>query len=166
VSLRYFNAAGASERNGEDHDPETHFVPNVLRAALGRGPVTLFGDDYPTPDGTPVRDYIHVLDLADAHLRALEATAGSSGPVALVCNLGSGTGFTLRQVLAAADAVVGRPIPTHQGPRRRGDPAVLVASAERARELLGWRPVHSTLEQMVGSAWAWRERNPDGYADR
>jgi len=157
VSLRYFNVAGASERNGEDHDPETHLIPNVLIAMEKGRPVTLFGDDYPTPDGTPIRDYIHVLDLADAHLAALEATA-SGDPrtdAALVCNLGSGGGFSVREVLAAAQEVTGKPVPHTVGPRREGDPPVLVASIERAAEVLDWRPRRSTLQEMIGSAWAW-----------
>jgi len=157
VALRYFNVAGASERFGEDHDPETHLIPNLLRAAESSDPVTLFGDDYPTPDGTPVRDYIHVLDLADAHLAALERTA-SMQPGGSVCNLGSGGGFSVREVLAGAEAAIGQPVPHVFGPRRAGDPPVLVASNERAREVLGWAPVRSTLPEMIGSAWAWRRR--------
>jgi UDP-glucose 4-epimerase len=166
VSLRYFNAAGASERNGEHHDPETHLVPNVLRAALGMGGLTLFGEDYDTPDGTAIRDYIHVLDLARAHLLALEATGAPAGAGALVCNLGTGTGFSIRQVLAAAEAAVGHPIAVRSGPRRAGDPPVLVAASARARDLLGWSPQRGSLEEIIGSAWAWRRRHPDGYADR
>jgi UDP-glucose 4-epimerase len=161
VSLRYFNAAGATASNGEDHQPETHLIPNLMAAALGRREVTLFGDDYPTPDGTPVRDYIHVADLADAHLLALDATAEGEGGEAY--NLGSGRGFSVREVLAAAESVVGRPIPHGVGPRRPGDPPVLVASAERAQQRLGWRPRRGSLEEMVGSAWAWAQRHPDGY---
>jgi len=166
VSLRYFNAAGASEANGEDHDPETHFIPTILRAAQAGTAVTLFGDDYATQDGTPIRDYIHVLDLADAHLRALVASSDESDPPAVVCNLGTGSGFSLRQVLAAAEVVIGRPLQTRIGARRAGDPPVLVASAERARERLGWSPKHGTLEEIIGSAWDWRQRHPRGYADR
>ena len=140
VSLRYFNVAGATERNGELHDPETHLIPNLLRAAETGEPITLFGDDYPTPDGTCIRDYIHVADLADAHLVALEATAPDDPrtDAALVCNLGIGAGFSVRQVVDAAAAVVGRPIPETMGPRRAGDPPILVAAADRAREVLGW----------------------------
>jgi UDP-glucose 4-epimerase len=171
VTLRYFNVAGASERNGEDHDPETHLIPNVLRAAMGGPALTLFGEDYPTPDGTPIRDYIHVLDLADAHLLALEATApgdprtgtAAGGALPVVCNLGNGGGFSVREVLTAAERVIAKPIPHSVGPRREGDPPILVASAERAAELLGWRPSRPTLEEMIGSAWAWRQRNPAGY---
>ena len=167
VSLRYFNVAGATDRVGEVHEPETHLIPNLLLAADGRGePVTLFGADYPTPDGTCVRDYIHVVDLADAHLRALEATAAGDERTAqpLVCNLGSGGGFSVLEVLAAAESVVGRPIPHMPGPRRAGDPPVLVASAARAESVLGWRPQRSTLEEMIGSAWEWRRRHSDGYS--
>jgi UDP-glucose 4-epimerase len=130
--------------------------------------MTLFGDDYPTPDGTCIRDYIHVADLADAHLRAIEATAAGdprTADGAVVCNLGNGDGFSNRQVIGAAEAVVGRPIPLEVGPRRPGDPPVLVAAADRAAELLDWRPQHPTLESMVGSAWAWRRANPEGYRD-
>jgi UDP-glucose 4-epimerase len=165
VSLRYFNAAGASQANGEDHDPETHLIPNVLAAAGGGEPVTLFGDDYPTPDGTPIRDFVHVLDIADAHVRALEATERNDGPAFLACNLGSGSGFSVRDVLAAAELVVGRPIPVRVGPRRAGDPPVLVARVDRARDALGWTARHDTLEAMIESAWAWRRRHPDGYGD-
>jgi UDP-glucose 4-epimerase len=164
VILRYFNVAGATDRLGEIHRPETHLVPNVLAAAAGGSPLTVFGDDYPTPDGTPIRDYIHVSDLADAHLVALEATAASSDEP-LVCNLGTATGFSVREVLATAEAVVGRPIPHAVGPRRGGDPPVLVASNARAREVLGWVPRRSTLEAMIGSAWAWRQAHPEGYGD-
>ena len=165
VSLRYFNAAGASQANGEHHDPETHLIPNVLAAAGGGEPVTLFGDDYPTPDGTPIRDFVHVLDIADAHVRALEATERNDGPAFLACNLGSGTGFSVREVLTAAELVVGRPIPVQVGPRRPGDPPILVAAIDRARETLGWTARHGTLEAMIESAWAWRRRHPDGYRD-
>jgi UDP-glucose 4-epimerase len=168
VSLRYFNVAGATAERGEDHDPETHLIPNLIRAVAAPGrPVTIFGDDYPTPDGTCIRDYIHVADLADAHLLALEATSPGDARAAqpLVLNLGSGDGFSVKEVLAAAERVVGRPIPQTIGPRRTGDPAVLVAAASRAAEILGWRPTRSTLDEMVGSAWEWRRRHPDGYRD-
>jgi UDP-glucose-4-epimerase GalE len=172
VSLRYFHVAGASERTGEVHRPETHLIPNVLAAIEGTGPaLTIYGDDYPTPDGTCLRDYIDVRDLADAHLRALEATApgdertGVAGGLAelLVCNLGTGGGFSVREVLAAAERVTGQPVPHRMGPRRPGDPAVLVASAARAAAVLGWRPAHATLEAMIEAAWAWRRANPAGY---
>ena len=168
VSLRYFNVAGATERLGEDHDPETHLVPNVLAAAAGTGhELTLYGDDYPTADGTCVRDYIDVADLADAHLRALEATdpADARTDEPLVCNLGSGGGFSVRDVIEAAERVVGLPVPYAVGPRRAGDPAILVATIDRAAEVLGWRPTRSNLEAMIGSAWAWRRRHPAGFED-
>ena len=163
VSLRYFNVAGASEQNGEVHDPETHLIPNVLRAAETGQPITLFGDDYPTPDGTCIRDYIHVADLADAHLLALEATARDDERTneALVCNLGIGAGFSVRQVVDAASRVVGRAIPETTGPRRAGDPPVLVAEVKRAHEVLGWTAARTELEGMIGSAWEWRRRNLD-----
>ena len=165
VSLRYFNVAGATVANGEVHDPETHLVPNILRAVEGGPRLTVFGDDYPTPDGTPIRDYIHVRDLADAHLLALEATAPGDArtDAPLVCNLGSGDGFSVRQVIETAESIVGRPIPRTVGPRRAGDPPVLVASSARAERVLGWRAARSTLEEMIGSAWAWRRAHPGGY---
>ena len=168
VSLRYFNVAGATERSGELHDPETHLIPNVLRAAETGEPITLFGDDYPTPDGTCIRDYIHVADLADAHLAALEATAPDDPRTdsALVCNLGIGAGFSVLQVVDAAAAVVGRRIPETMGPRRAGDPPVLVASADRAHAVLGWTAARPTLEEMIGSAWAWRRANLDATGAR
>jgi UDP-glucose 4-epimerase len=152
VSLRYFNVAGASERYGERHDPETHLIPNVLGAARGGPPLTIFGDDYPTADGTAIRDYIHVLDLADAHIAALALT-GEMAPGQEICNLGSGSGFSVKQVLDAASVIVGRPIPHEFGPRRAGDPPALVAANDRADELLGWRPERGTLREMIGSAW-------------
>jgi UDP-glucose 4-epimerase len=130
--------------------------------------VTIFGADYPTPDGTCIRDYIHVSDLADAHLRAIEATARDDSRTsggAVICNLGNGGGFSNLEVLAAAERVVGRGIPHEVGQRRPGDPAVLVASADRAAEILGWRPRRPSIDDMVGSAWAWRQSHPDGYAD-
>ncbi len=174
VILRYFNVAGATERLGEVHRPETHLIPNVLLAAEGGPALTLFGEDYPTPDGTPVRDYIHVADLADAHLAALLATDPSdarTGPLGggptepVIANLGTSAGFSVKQVLQAAEAVVGAPIPHTVGPRRPGDPPVLVASNARAREVLGWTPRRSTLPEMIGSAWAWRRAHPNGYGD-
>ncbi len=173
VALRYFNVAGATERHGEQHDPETHLIPNVLAAAeLGR-PVTVFGADYPTPDGTNVRDYIHVRDLADAHLAAIEATADDDPRTddaaapgdrrrgrAVALNLGSEAGFSVREVIAAAERVVGRPIDAELGPRRAGDPPILVAANGRAREVLGWTPRLGSLDEMIGSAWAWRRARP------
>lgn len=166
ISLRYFNVAGATARVGEWHVPETHLIPNVLAAAQGRIPeVVVYGDDYPTPDGTCIRDYIHVADLAEAHLAALEATAPNDPRTAepLVCNLGTERGYSVREVLAAAEAIVGRPIPSRVGPRRPGDPPILVASNRRAAELFGWRPVRSSLEEMIGSAWRWHQDHPAGY---
>jgi UDP-glucose 4-epimerase len=165
VSLRYFNVAGATSTLGEDHDPETHLIPNVLRAALGRSELTIFGDDYPTPDGTCIRDYIHVADLADAHRLAIEATTQGDPrtDVPLVCNLGSGGGFSIREVIAITAAVVGHEIPFSVGARRVGDPPVLVAQSTRATEILGWRPAHPTLEEMIDSAWAWRRAHSAGY---
>lgn len=161
VSLRYFNAAGASARFGEDHSPETHLIPLLLRAAIGTGPpVTLFGDDYPTRDGTGVRDYVHVLDLADAHIAALGALDGGSRVYNLGCG---GDGYTVKEVLDAARAVTGRSIPVKMGPRRPGDPARLVASSDRIRSDLGWAPKHQDLTTIVGDAWAWVQQHPHGY---
>ncbi|MGH3057641.1 MAG: UDP-glucose 4-epimerase GalE [Gaiellaceae bacterium] len=159
VSLRYFNVAGAYGPYGERHDPESHLVPLVLRAALGElEEVRIYGRDYPTPDGTAVRDYIHVRDLADAHLLALEAAAA---PGQRVYNLGNGRGFSVREVVEAARAVTGRPIPAVDAPRRPGDPPVLVASSELIRRELGWVPATPELETIVGDAWAWlRARSP------
>ena len=168
VSLRYFNVAGATDAIGEDHDPETHLIPAILGAAEAGRPVTIFGNDYPTRDGTNVRDYIHVADLADAHLRAIEATAPDDDRITdgfLVCNLGNGDGFTNLEVIEAAERAVGRSIPYEIGPRRAGDPPTLVASADRAADVLGWRPQRPTLDGIVGSAWAWRQHHPDGYPD-
>jgi UDP-glucose 4-epimerase len=164
VSLRYFNVAGASERFGEDHDPETHLIPNALKAYLGGKPLIIMGTDYPTRDGTPIRDYIHVSDLADAHLAALELT-GTLAPGIEIANLGSGSGFSVREVVAVAETTVGRPLPHEVGERRAGDPPVLVASNDKAAALLGWRPARGTLEEMIGSAWAWHEAHPNGYED-
>ena len=165
VTLRYFNVAGATDTIGEDHDPETHLIPNVLKAADGGAPLTVFGDDYPTPDGTCVRDYIHVSDLADAHLRALDATAPGDTRTdqALVCNLGNGDGFSVREVLDATARLSGHDVPHSIGPRREGDPPILVASAQRAAEVLGWRPRRPLLDEIIGSALEWRRRNPKGY---
>jgi UDP-glucose 4-epimerase len=156
AALRYFNVAGASVRNGEVHDPETHLIPNAITALLGGPPLNVWGDDYPTPDGTPIRDYLHVLDLADAHRIALEATTPGDArtDAMLICNLGSGRGFSVREVIAAVERVVGRPVPRVERPRRAGDPPELVAAIDRARDVLGWTPARSTLEEMIGSAWA------------
>jgi UDP-glucose 4-epimerase len=158
IALRYFNVAGASERNGERHDPETHLIPNLLIAAEHGAPFTLTGVDYPTPDGTTVRDYLHVVDLAEAHRLALEATGDRSGADGLLAlNLGSGRGFGVREVIAATEKVVGRSIDVREAARRGGDPPSLVANIDRVREVLGWRPTRSTLEEMVGSAFAERQ---------
>ncbi len=165
VALRYFNVAGATSTLGEDHRPESHLIPNVLAAALSGDPVALFGTDYPTPDGTCIRDYIHVEDLADAHLAALELTA-SLEPSTLTCNLGTAAGFSVREVFETAESVVGHQI-AHEWAERRGtgDPPALVASNERAREMLGWQPRRGSLAEIIGSAWAWRRAHPTGYAN-
>jgi UDP-glucose 4-epimerase len=152
VSLRYFNVAGASEHHGERHDPETHLIPNILRAARGGPELTIFGNDYPTADGTAIRDYIHVLDLAEAHMAALELTARME-PGQEICNLGSGSGFSVKQVLSAASDIVGAAVPHRFGPRRPGDPPVLIASNDWAAELLDWQPQRGSLAEMIGSAW-------------
>ncbi len=163
VSLRYFNVAGASGALGEDHDPETHLIPNVLRAALGTNPhVEIYGTDYPTRDGTAIRDYIHIEDLAHAHLLALDATRPSEHRI---FNLGNGTGFSVREVIAAVQTVTGLELPTKEAPRRPGDPPMLVAASERIRAELGWRANKPELEQMVGDAWAFAQARPRGYSE-
>lgn len=165
VALRYFNAAGADPegRLGEDHRPETHLIPNVLAAALGQRPaLRLFGDDYPTPDGTCIRDYIHVVDLARAHLLALERLRPGEGRI---YNLGNSRGHSVREVLRVAREVTGRDIPVEVCPRRPGDAAVLVASAERAERDLGWERRLSDLETIVETAWRWHLAHPHGYPD-
>jgi UDP-glucose 4-epimerase len=160
AALRYFNVAGATERFGEDHDPETHVIPLALRTAAGRQRTfSIYGTDYPTPDGSAIRDYVHVVDLADAHIAALERLDQSLGPI----NLGTAGGFSVRQIVAAVERVVGVPLPVRNEPRRPGDPPRLVADCDRARDLLGWSPSRSTLDQMIGSAWEWQTRHPDGY---
>ena len=161
VSLRYFNAAGADPDGeiGERHDPETHLIPLILQAALGQRPhIDIYGTDYPTPDGTAIRDYIHVQDLAEAHLRALEHLAAGRESAAL--NLGTGRGHSVREVIRAAEAVSGRPIPCREAPRRPGDPPALVADPSLAAELLGWRARVSDLETIVRTALAWHKRRP------
>ncbi len=159
--LRYFNAAGALPDRGEDHDPELHLIPRVLQVALGqRGRIAIFGDDYPTRDGTCIRDYIHVADLAQAHILALEAL-DSLG--ARAYNLGNGTGFTNLEILETARRLTGHPIPHEMAPRRPGDPAALVASSEAIRRELGWRPQYPDIEAIVGSAWEWHRGHPEGY---
>ena len=162
VALRYFNVAGASIDRGEDHRNETHLVPLLLDAALGRrGPIPIFGHDYPTEDGTAVRDYIHVLDIADAHLRALRYLA--EGGASLPLNLGAGRGISVREMVAAVGRVTERSVPTVEAPRRAGDPAVLIASSEAARRVLGWVPQFEELSVILETAWDWRVRHPEGY---
>jgi UDP-glucose 4-epimerase len=162
VSLRYFNVAGASGCLGEDHEPETHIIPNVLRAAQGINDcVQIFGTDYPTPDGTAVRDYIHIEDLASAHLAALE---GARPGEHRIFNLGNGNGFSVREVIDAAREVTGLEIPVREAPRRPGDPPMLVAASGRIRAELGWEPRKPALAEMVGDAWAFAQARPHGYA--
>ena len=162
AALRYFNAAGASRNLGEDHSPETHLVPLALKAAIGQPPgLTIYGTDYPTPDGTAIRDYVHVLDLAEAHILALEQLEGES----IVCNLGSEAGYSVRQVVDAVQDVTGADLPVRFGPRRAGDAPTTVARARRAQELLGWRPTRG-LREMVESAWKWHRAHPSGYGAR
>lgn len=164
VSLRYFNAAGAHENGkiGEDHRPETHLIPLVLQTALGqRKEMKVFGSDYPTPDGTCIRDYIHVSDLADAHVLAVEYLRG--GGRSDVFNLGSGNGFSVLEVIQTAERVTGRSIPTVTEERRAGDPAVLIASADKAKSILGWSPKRDDLNVLIESAWNWHQARPTGY---
>ena len=162
VSLRYFNASGATERLGEDHAPETHLIPNVLAVALGKQPaVNVYGTDYPTPDGTAVRDYVHVADIADAHLRALAVPADEKAPVAV--NLGTGGGHSVREVVDAAGRVTGKKLKTSEQPRRPGDPPALVAAVDHAASVLGWRATRSSLEEILETAWRWHRAHPQGY---
>jgi len=162
VTLRYFNAAGASSTCGENHRVETHLIPRVLDAAAGSLPhVDVFGTDYPTPDGTCVRDYIHVLDIADSHVRALEEIDRVTGEA---FNVGNSRGFSILEVIDAAERITGRKIPRKLGPRRPGDPAVLVASKEKLKRVLGWEASHSSLEEIIQSAWVWKQKHPNGYA--
>ncbi len=163
VSLRYFNVAGASDGVGEDHDPETHLIPNILRTALGINEhVDVYGTDYPTPDGTAIRDYIHIEDLASAHLLALDGTRPDEHQI---FNLGNGNGFSVREVIAVAESVTGARVPTREAPRRPGDPPMLVAASERIRSELGWDPIKPELEQMIGDAWEFAQAHPNGYSD-
>ena len=156
ASLRYFNVAGALPNRGEAHEPETHIIPLVLDVALGRREkIFIFGDDYPTPDGTCIRDYIHVADLADAHILALNALTQHDR---MILNLGNGSGFSVKQVIEAARRVTGHPIPVEIKPRREGDPARLVASSELAKATLGWQPKHPNLDDILTSAWAWHKQ--------
>jgi UDP-glucose 4-epimerase len=162
VALRYFNAAGATERLGELHEPESHLVPSVLMAASGERPeLAVFGDDYPTPDGTAVRDYVHVADLADAHILALDYL--SNGGKSDFINLGTGTGYSVLEVIEAARKVTGRPIPFRKEPRRAGDAITLVADASKAKAVLGWKPVQSDIATILKSQWEWRLRNDDPF---
>lgn len=162
ASLRYFNAAGATQRCGEMHDPETHLIPLVLKAARGEiEAIDIFGDDYPTRDGTCVRDYIHVVDLARAHVLALDGLDAESSVYNLGCG---GQGYTVHEVIAAAAAVTGRNIPVKVAPRRTGDPAVLIASSERARGELGWKPEFDNIDAIIGSAWNWLEKREKSSA--
>jgi len=159
--LRYFNAAGCTPTKGEDHDPETHLIPLVIQVALGqRESIKIFGDDYPTPDGTCVRDYIHVEDLASAHLLALGALRERE---VLHYNLGNGNGFSVKEVVETVREVSGREIKAESAPRRAGDPAVLIADSTRIREELGWSPKYADLRSIVQSAWEWHLANPTGY---
>lgn len=163
VSFRYFNAAGAAERLGEDHLPETHLIPNVLKAALEKKPVSVFGTDYPTADGSCVRDYVHVVDIARAHVLALERMDLLSGRV---YNLGNQQGYSVKEVIHTAEEVTGMKIRVQAGPRRSGDPAVLVASSSLAGSELGWRPQYPSLKSIISSAWDWTSTHPRGYEGR
>ncbi|HEX6189492.1 MAG TPA: UDP-glucose 4-epimerase GalE [Pyrinomonadaceae bacterium] len=163
ASLRYFNAAGATDRCGEWHDPETHLIPLVLQAATGqRQHVEIYGEDYPTRDGTCVRDYIHVVDLARAHVMALQILGERSAIYNLGCG---GEGYSVREVIEVANEITGREIPTEVGPRRAGDPAVLIASSEKIKRELGWSPQFQDLRKIVDSAWRWLQQHPSGYSE-
>ncbi len=163
ATLRYFNACGAaSPELGEDHSPETHLIPLVLQVALGqRDKIYIFGDDYDTPDGTCVRDYVHVLDLAQAHILALQALDQGSA----VYNLGNGTGFSVQEVIETARRVTGHPIPVERASRRPGDPAMLIAGSQKIREQLGWQPKYPDLESIIQSAWQWHQNHPKGFGN-
>ncbi len=158
ASLRYFNVAGAVAGRGEAHEPESHLIPLILDVALGRrNSIKIFGQDYPTPDGTAIRDYIHVQDLARAHLLALDALAGKAEPQRLIYNIGNGVGFSVREIVEAVRRVTGEPIPVVEEPRRPGDPAVLIASSEKITAELGWQPNYSDIDSIVESAWVWHQ---------
>jgi UDP-glucose-4-epimerase GalE len=166
AALRYFNASGARPDGsiGEDHDPETHLIPLVILAAMGKRPhIEIFGTDYPTPDGTCVRDYIHVDDLATAHLAALERLQPGQG---MHYNLGIGRGYSVREVIAAVEDVTGKKVPVKEGPRRAGDPPVLIASSAKIQKELGWKPDYTDLRRIVETAWNWHSKHPKGYKDR
>ncbi|MCF1783495.1 UDP-glucose 4-epimerase GalE [Lactobacillus mulieris] len=167
VALRYFNVAGAMPDGsiGEDHNPETHLIPIILQVAAGKRPsLQIYGNDYPTKDGTNIRDYVHVLDLADAHVLALKYLEAGNSSTAF--NLGSATGFSNMEILQAARKVTGEPIPASIGPRRPGDPSTLIASSDKAKELLGWKPQFDNIEKIIETAWKWHESNPEGFGDR
>ena len=160
--MRYFNAAGASQRFGEDHTPESHIIPNVLRVALGQtSHVNIFGEDYPTPDGTCIRDYVHIIDLAEAHILALKVIEEKSR----IYNLGFSNGYSVAEVVEMARQVTGRRIPTEHAPRRPGDPPILIANSDKAALELGWMPQHSELDQIIESAWQWHLSHPYGYQE-
>ena len=164
ASLRYFNAAGATPTLGESHSPETHLIPLILQVASGkRTNISIFGSDYETPDGTCIRDYVHVSDLASAHVLALEALNSKRDPQKLYFNLGNGRGFSVREVIEAARKVTGHEIPVIEAARRAGDPAALVASSARIQRELGWKPQHAELEDIIRSAWSWMQQHPNGY---
>ena len=166
VSLRYFNAAGAIEDGsiGEDHSPETHLIPLILQVPLGkRDHITVFGEDYPTPDGTCLRDYIHVLDLADAHVLAIDYLR--RGGESNIFNLGNGQGFSVKEMIEAAREATGMDIKVEIGERRAGDPAQLIASSEKARKVLGWQPRFTDVKAVIGTAWKWHQQHPEGYQD-
>lgn len=164
VALRYFNAAGATERCGEHHDPETHLIPNVLNAADGHLPfVSVFGGDYDTPDGTCIRDYIHIADLGDAHIRALDHLDKGNGSEFI--NLGNGRGFSVLEVIDAARKVTGKTIEVNMEPQRPGDPPRLIADAKKALDVLGWNPQYADLESIISTAWKWKQAHPNGYAE-
>ncbi len=163
VTLRYFNAAGASLERGEAHRLETHLIPKVLDAAIGASShVEIFGTDYPTPDGTCERDYIHVLDIADSHVRALEEIERVAGEA---FNVGNSRGYSILEVIDTAERITGRKIPRRLSPRRQGDPAVLVASKEKLKAALGWEARHSSLDEIISSAWQWKQKHPHGYVE-
>jgi UDP-glucose 4-epimerase len=163
AALRYFNACGALPDRGEAHQPESHLIPLVLRVPLGqRDSANIYGTDYPTPDGTCIRDYIHITDLVSAHLLALE---GLSGRDRLIYNLGTGHGYSVREVIDTARQVTGHPIPVHELPRRPGDSARLVASSEKIKRELGWKPQHDNLREIIASAWQWHQTHPNGYEE-
>ena len=165
VSLRYFNAAGATRTRGEHHDPETHLIPSILQAAAGLRPeIRVFGNTYPTPDGTAIRDYIHVSDLAEAHSAALQHLR--HGGASQFLNLGTGQGYSVMEVIDCARRVTGKPIPAIIEPPRPGDPSRLIADASKAEKLLGWKPRHSDLETIVRDAWEWQTRSPQGYTPK